>query len=95
MVAAKFVCDYKGVDAHVFKFEDSAVFSCSPSGDLLSSSLSFPSKSDNSVNTSNGKTFHAYELNSKNFGPGDDILVRIEGSLSQYQSLAIRAGIRP
>jgi len=95
MVAAKFVCDYKGVDANVIKFGDSAVFACSPSGDLLSSSLSFPSKSDNSVDASDGKTFQSYKLNRKNFGPGDDILVRVEGSLSQYHSLAIRAGIRP
>jgi len=95
MVAAKFICNYKGVDAHVVKFGDSTLFACSASGDLLSSSLSFPSKSYNSVDTSDCKTFNSYELNSKNYGPGDDILVRIEGSLSQYHSLAIRAGIKP
>jgi len=95
MVAAKIACNYKGVDAHIIKFGDSAVFACSPSGDLLSSSLSFPSKPYNSVDASDGKTFNLYELNSKNFGPGDDILVKVEGSLSQYHSLAIRAGIKP
>ncbi len=94
LVAAKLTTDDKMVMAHVLRCGDSAFFAFTSDGELLTSSLAYPSSwcgPDGSADRAaacfpNTKTIR--------FGPGDQILVRVEGRLSQYARLQELAGIK-
>ena len=94
MVAARFISDEKMVLADVIIFGDSAFFAFSPEGQLLTSSLTFPYDSQNHENYSPVQSSPSSITKKISFGPGDEILVRIEGHLSDSLHLAELAGIR-
>jgi hypothetical protein len=85
VIAARFGSSKNSVTADIIKCGDSAFFAFSKDGSLLSSSLQFNNQP--SVPASNQKQII--------FGPGDEILVRVEGRLSEYKELAQQSGIKP
>lgn len=90
VIAARFITEEKVVLADVIKCGDSAFFAFTKQGQLLTSSLAFPSnlRSDKEQNETPSAAKNIY------FGPGDEILIRIEGQLCQYPDLADQAEIR-
>jgi len=90
MIAARFITEEKVVLADVIKCGDSAFFAFTSQGQLLTSSLAFPS------NPKNDKEQTKFSSVPKNiyFGPGDEILIRVEGPLCQYPDLADQAEIK-
>jgi hypothetical protein len=91
MVAMKLACDEKKVVAHSLKCGDSAFFAFSHEGELLSSSLT--NSPDNSQGTQN-KRYHSSLFEGMSFGPGDQILVRVEGLLSNNDALSRQTQIQ-
>jgi len=91
MIAAQFTAAERTVFARVIKCGDSAFFAFSPDGNLLTSSLSVGSlrrpAEDSRYLSGNDKAIL--------FGPGREILVRVDGPLSEYKGLAEQSGIRP
>ena len=89
MVAAKFIPDGNNILANVIKCGDSAFFAFSPNGQLLTSSLTFAERSIE-------KNRDLLQPSKKmSFGPGDEILVRIESKLSDNKTLLKQSTIRP
>ncbi len=91
LVAAKLVCSEKAVSAHILKCGDSAFFAFSDEGELLSSSLTHGPHNNRAAK---GKRIQSPLFDGMSFGPGDQILVRIEGLLSNDKDLAQRAQIK-
>ena len=93
LIAAKFITDDKKVVAHVLRCGDSAFFAFAPDGQLLTSSLAYPS---NSPGCEGADPSLACVPGTKmiRFGPGDQILVRVEGRLSQYARMQERTEIK-
>jgi len=91
MIAAQFATDERTVFARVIKCGDSALFAFSPDGDLLTSSLSAGSLSQPTKES----THISGNAKAILFGPGREILVRINGPLSEHRGLAEQAGIGP
>jgi serine/threonine protein phosphatase PrpC len=94
IVAAKFVSEENKVVANVFKCGDSEFFAFSPQGQLLTSSLAFPSSRQNDKDAPSTESGTSLMPKKISFGPGDEILVRIEGQLSEYWGIAKQAGIK-
>lgn len=85
VIAVRLISDIKCVTAEVLKCGDSAMFAFSPQGQLLSTTLD----SMNPKEAGNKKVSE----NTIQFGPGDEILVRVEGALSRFPHLHKKAGI--
>ena len=85
VIAARFSCNESYVTADIIKCGDSAFFAFSENGLLLSSSLQFNNQPSETASNPKQMTF----------GPGDEILVRVEGRLSEYKELAQKSGIKP
>jgi serine/threonine protein phosphatase PrpC len=83
-VAVKLTHSDGAIIAHIFKCGDTGFFAFSEDGGLLSSSLEF------SVNAKPGLHPVKKEIP---FGPGDEILVRVDGSLSGHPDIARKSGI--
>jgi serine/threonine protein phosphatase PrpC len=96
IVVAKFITDEqeKVVLADVLKCGDSAFFAFTSQGQLLTSSLAFPSKLQNSKEHPGMETESSTCPKNISFGPGDEILIRVEGLLCEYRSLAEQAEIK-
>jgi len=91
MVAVKIKCDEKTVATHIFKCGDSAFFAFSHEGELLSSSLT--NSPVNNRATQNKRNNHYSLLDGISFGPGHQILVRVEGLLCHNKALAQQTNI--
>ena len=91
LVAAQFTCDKHGVNTRTVKCGDSGFFAFSPESGLL-----FSSVRSKWINCRANAPHHRPGLASQGiqFGPGDDILVTVEGCLSQYKSLAKRTDLK-
>jgi len=90
MVAAQFHINESTTKVHMIKCGDSAFIAFSPKGEMLTSTIRDPVHM-----TSCGVTNVCLGTSKEmSFGPGNDILVRIEGELTDHASLARRAGIR-
>ena len=87
LVAAEFVCSEKAMSAHILKCGDSAFFAFSNEGELLSSSLAHGPHNNRATQN---KHNHSSLFDGMSFGPGDEILVRIEGILCDDKKLAHR-----
>lgn len=96
MVAARFNTNEqeKVVLVDVIKCGDSAFFAFTPQGQLLTSSLAFPSNLQDSKEPAGIEIVSASEPRNITFGPGDEILIRVEGPLCEYRSLAEQAEIK-
>ena len=94
LVAAKFGVEGQTVTAHVLKCGDSAFFAFDPEGQLLSSSLAYPLSPHSDDKPSSPSLDSPARTQSVRFGPGDEILVRVEGRLSEYAHWQRWAGIR-
>jgi hypothetical protein len=94
LVAAQFACECKDVVARVLRCGDSAFFACLPDGDLLTSSLS-ATPGPQQGGAPDRKIPALSTAKPMSFGPGDEILVHVEGRLSRYMTLAEKAGVRP
>lgn len=86
MVAVRVRADTTRVTVDLLRCGDSAFFAFSDDGELLKSSLSQPSGCQNDHRILS----HSHR---RMFGPGRQILVRVEGSLSDHQDLAHNSGI--
>ncbi len=95
IIAAQFVVDGQLVVVRVVKCGDSALFAFSPDGELLMSSLALVSGHDVSRDLSQSHRHRLGRGKRLSFGPEDEILVRIDGPLSEHKSLAHAAGIAP
>ena len=93
MVAARFMSDEKEVNVHVIIFGDSAFFAFSPNGQLLTSSLDFPNSPHDTQILPNLVSTSSIVKRLFRFSPGDQILVRIEGPLSNFSDLAEQTDI--
>jgi serine/threonine protein phosphatase PrpC len=91
-VAAQIICGEKAVSVHILKCGDSAFFAFSNEGELLSSSLTHGPHNHRA--TPNKCNNHCCLFDGMSFGPGDQILIRIEGVLSNYRELGHRAQIQ-
>ncbi len=92
MVAMKIVRYEKTVTANILKCGDSAFFAFSHEGELLTSSLTHnPYKNRSIENKRNNSSF---SFDGMSFGPGYQILVRVEGLLSHCKALAQQTQIR-
>jgi len=91
LVTTQFTCDEQDVTTRTVKCGDSAFLAFSPKSGPLSTFVK-----PKWGNHKNGDHRHYTGLLSHGvrFGPGDEILVRVEGCLSQYDSLAKRTGIQ-
>lgn len=91
LVASQFTCDGQGVDARILSCGDSGFFAFSPESGLL-----FSSVRSKWINCRAKDTSHQIGLVSHGirFGPGDEIVVKIEGRLSRYRSLAKRTNLK-
>jgi serine/threonine protein phosphatase PrpC len=87
MIAIKLVPDGGNIIAHIIKCGDSAYFAFSPDGQLLTSSLEFASQKFHKKNAEASQNI--------SFGPGDEILVRIEHELGRNKALLRQSSIRP
>lgn len=86
IVAVKLIPDGNNVICHVIKCGDSAYFAFSPNGRLLTSSLEFGSQqTDKTLETPQTMLF----------GPGDEIVVRIENELCDNTTLLKNSTIKP
>ena len=96
MVAAQFFtdCQEKEVLANVRKCGDSAFLACTPHGQLLTSSLAFPSNLRNKQEIPDIETGSFCRAKTITFGPGDEILIKVEGLLREYRGLAEQAEIK-
>jgi len=94
IVAVRLISNESIVVADVIKCGDSAFFAFTPTGELLSSSLAYATKSHCQKNAY--RKFPIYKAPKViTFGPGDEILVRIKGRLREYKGLVRQAGIKP
>jgi len=91
LVAAKLVCSEKTVSAHILKCGDSAFFAFSDEGELLSSSLTHGPHNNRAAKD---KQIQSSLFDGMSFGPGDQILVRIEGLLYNDKNLSQRTQIK-
>jgi len=91
LIAAQFTCDTHGVNARVVSCGDSGILAISPESGLL-----FSSVRSKWINCKANAPHQGTVLvpNGMRFGPGDEILVKIEGCLSQYKSLARRTDLK-
>jgi len=94
IVAAKFISEENRVIANVLKCGDSAFFAFSPQAQLLTSSLACPSSRLNDKDAPSAASGTSLMPSKISFSPGDEILVRIEGQLSEYGNIAEQAGIK-
>jgi hypothetical protein len=96
MVTARFNADEqeKVVLVDVRTCGDSAFFAFTTRGQLLTSSLAFPSNLQNSKEHPGMETESSTCPKNITFGPGDEILIRVEGPLCEYRSLAEQAEIK-
>jgi len=95
IIAAQFIVDGHVVVARVIKCGDSALFAFSPEGELLMSSLALVSPGHLSGGLRESPCRQSRHPKALSFGPEDEILVRIDGPLSEHKSLAQAAGIGP
>lgn len=95
LVAARFASDARGSTAHVVKCGDSGFFAFSRAGELLTSSLAFAARSENPDEGPERACPSSPVAKAITFTPGDEILVRVEGQLSEHKDLAQQAGIGP
>ena len=86
LVAAQFSRDQGDTRVHMIKCGDSAFIAFSPEGEMLSTTLTDSVSSNSQPNSD-----HGHEIP---FVPGIQILVRIEGELSDHASLARKVGIK-
>ena len=93
IIAAQFISSEEGITANVFKCGDSACFACSSEGELLTSSLAVSAEGQDREKSLEGKQHVSFVPKRIAFGPGTEILVRVEGQLSQCQRLAQQSGI--
>lgn len=93
IIAAQFISSKKGITANVLKCGDSAFFACSTEGELLTSSLTISNEEQDCDERLNGKRSVSTRPKRITFGPGDEILVRVENRLSQYRDIAEISGI--
>jgi hypothetical protein len=93
IIAAQFALDGQVVVARVLKCGDSALFAFSPDGELLMSSLALASPGPSAEPLRKQAHRESSHRDPVSFGPGDEILVRIDGPLSEYKSIAQAAGI--
>jgi len=93
IIAAQFISSIKGITANIIKCGDSAFFSCSPEGELLTSSLAVSTNGQSLDEPIEEKQLYSFESKRIAFGPEDEILVRVESRLSQCQSIAEKSGI--
>ena len=91
LVAAEITCSEKAVSVHILKCGDSAFFAFSGQGELLSSSLT---SGPNNTAIWNKPDNRSRPFDGMSFGPGNQILVRIEGFLSNHRELAQRTQIQ-
>jgi len=92
IVAAQIDCREKVVSVHILQCGDSAFFAFSDQGQLLSSSLTSGPDNNNAIRNKSDNRLRPFGR--MRFGPGDQILVRIEGSFANYRELAQRTQIR-
>jgi len=92
VVSLKIVCKEKTVTADIIKCGDSAFFAFSHKGELLSSSLTHNICMNGSKQ--NKRNNISSSFNSMSFNPGSQILVRVEGLLSSFESLAKKAQVK-
>jgi hypothetical protein len=95
LVAAKFGVEGETVTVHVIRCGDSPFVAFDPEGQLLSSSLAYPLRARADDERSDPSLRKSARTRSMPFGPGDEILVRVEGRLSDYVHLQERAGLKP
>ena len=93
VVAARFSSHEQKVVAQVIICGDSAFFAFSPVGELLSSSLKFTANS--TQKDSAARPDPSSPRNNTTFGPGSEILVRVEGPLSKHIASAANTGVSP
>jgi hypothetical protein len=86
MVALRVRADTTKVAVDLLRCGDSAFFAFSGDGELLKSSLSQPSECQNDHHLLS----HSHQ---RMFGPGRQILVRVEGPLNNHEDLAQNSGI--
>ncbi len=86
MIAVRVRADTKRVMVDVLRCGDSAFFAFSADGELLSSSMARALGQSERLN-------HPFIAKTFNFGPGKQILVRIEGRLDVDENLAGNCGI--
>lgn len=87
MVSASFTVVGDQLSAEIVRCGDSALFAYSPTGELL---LSSPP-----INAADERESHNLPTGDLNtFGPGDELLVRILGNLSNLPAIASRSGVR-
>ena len=91
LVAAKLVRSEKAVSARILKCGDSAFFAFSDEGELLSSSFT---RGPHNNRAAKDKQIQSSLSDGMSFGPGDQILIRIEGLLSNDTNLAQRTQIK-
>jgi hypothetical protein len=80
LVAVRLIQEDEMVAAEILKCGDSAIFAFTPEGNLLSSSLRFTASGDNDT------------AESIQFSPGDQMLVRFEGVLSEFPEYIDQVG---
>ena len=93
MVAARFVQTDKLVAVDILKCGDSAFFAFSNNGQLLSSTLTLPSESQNKNDSSDISKSASFVPNKIRFGPEDELLVKVVCRLSENQDLLKKTGI--
>ncbi|MFC1764992.1 protein phosphatase 2C domain-containing protein [Planctomycetota bacterium] len=93
LVAVQLIQENQTALTRVLKCGDSGLFAFLPQGELLMSSLDLALPSHRSSEAEPRYQSLASQRKTITFGPGKDILVRLEGSLSEYKGLAENAGI--
>jgi hypothetical protein len=95
IVAAQLNRDQSAVSVKVVRCGDSALFAFSPEGELLTSSLasSLPYKPTPAARAGHRRSPQC--SGTMSFGPGTEVLVRIDGPLAVDRHLAQIAGISP
>ncbi len=92
-IAGKFEHEADHIAAHIIACGDSALFAFSPQSKLLFSTLAMDSKKRGHQN---GRDSPAETPpDAIVFGPGEQVLVEVEGPLTAFRELAKTAGIQP
>lgn len=88
MVSASFTFVDEQVSAEIVRCGDSALFAYSPSGELLLSSPPLDAVADE--REGHGSQNHDFT----SFGPGDELLVKVLGTLTDHPEIASRSGVQ-